>query len=73
MRQSVRSVKGNQWMFRVGHPADHPLRILPELLRRGDNGLFPILGKNAGAYGPFAQPWSDIFFLGMDFPRGRGC
>src|SRR6185295_13036700 len=25
VRQSVRSVRGNQWMFRMGHPADHPL------------------------------------------------
>ena len=25
VRRSVRSVRGNQWMFRIGHPADHPL------------------------------------------------
>src|SRR5947209_1597393 len=33
VRRSVRSVRGNQWMFRVGHPADQPLRVRPELLR----------------------------------------
>ena len=33
VRRSVRSVRGNQWMFRMGHPTDHPLRIRPELLR----------------------------------------
>ncbi len=33
VRRSVRSVRGNQWMFRIGHPADYPLRIRPELLR----------------------------------------
>jgi hypothetical protein len=33
VRRSVRSVRGNQWMFRTGHPADQPLRIRPELLR----------------------------------------
>ena len=27
VRRSVRSVRGNQWMFRIGHPADQPLRI----------------------------------------------
>jgi hypothetical protein len=27
VRRSVRSVRGNQWMFRVGHPADQPLRV----------------------------------------------
>ena len=25
VRLSVRAVRGNQWMFRTGHPADHPL------------------------------------------------
>src|SRR5262249_26680602 len=34
VRQSVRSVRGNQWMFRMGHPADQPLRIRAELLQR---------------------------------------
>ena len=29
VRRSVRSVRGNQWMFRTGHPADHPLRLRP--------------------------------------------
>ena len=29
VRRSVRSVRGNQWMFRIGHPADHPLRFRP--------------------------------------------
>ena len=33
VRRSVRSVRGNQWMFRIGHPADYPLRLRPELLR----------------------------------------
>ena len=29
VRHSVRSVRGNQWMFRTGHPADYPLRLRP--------------------------------------------
>jgi hypothetical protein len=29
VRRSVRSVRGNQWMFRTGHPADYPLRVRP--------------------------------------------
>ncbi|MFN9717486.1 MAG: UTP--glucose-1-phosphate uridylyltransferase, partial [Planctomycetota bacterium] len=33
VRRSVRTVRGNQWMFRTGHPADVPLRIRPELLK----------------------------------------
>src|ERR1019366_3930737 len=47
VRRSVRSVRGNQWMFRMGHPADHPVRM--DLTHCG---------------------WSDIFFLGMDYPEG---
>jgi len=43
VRKSVRSVRGNQWMFRMGHPADQPLRLRPELLQRGPDGAYPIL------------------------------
>ncbi|HEY2342147.1 MAG TPA: UTP--glucose-1-phosphate uridylyltransferase, partial [Chthoniobacteraceae bacterium] len=31
VRRSVRTVRGNQWMFRMGHPLDQPLRLRPEL------------------------------------------
>ena len=31
VRRCVRSVRGNQWMFRTGHPGDYPLRIHPQL------------------------------------------
>src|SRR5205823_5756791 len=44
VRRSVRSVRGNQWMFRMGHPEDQPLRIRRELLNRGpEEGGYPIL------------------------------
>ena len=43
VRRSVRTVRGNQWMFRAGHPEDYPLRIRPELLAAAAPGLFPIL------------------------------
>ena len=45
VRRSVRSVRGNQWMFRMGHPADHPLRLRPELLRPnpGDGMIINII------------------------------
>ena len=32
VRKSVKSISGNNWMFRIGHPYDHPLRIKKELL-----------------------------------------
>ncbi len=71
VRRSVRSVRGNQWMFRAGHPADHPLRVRPELTRPGANGLFPILRERTPVRMDLTHSgWSDIFFLGMDFPEG---
>ena len=71
VRRSVRSVRGNQWMFRMGHPADHPLRLRPELLQRGADGGHPILRERTPVRMDLSHSgWSDIFFLGMDFPEG---
>ena len=72
VRRSVRSVRGNQWMFRIGHPADQPLRIRPELLQRSEaDGSFPILAEKTPVRMDLTHSaWSDIFFLGMDFPQG---
>jgi REP element-mobilizing transposase RayT len=71
VRRSVRSVKGNQWMFRMGHPADHPLRLRPELLARAEDGSYPILRERTPVRMDLSHSgWSDIFFLGMDFPEG---
>src|SRR5579859_8293382 len=47
VRSSVRSVRGNQWMFRMGHPADQPLRLRPELLHRNPvDGSYAILRES---------------------------
>ncbi len=72
VRRSVRSVRGNQWMFRMGHPADHPLRIRPELLERDSaSGTYPILRERTPVRMDLTHcGWSDIFFLGMDYPEG---
>lgn len=72
VRKSVRSVRGNQWMFRTGHPHDQPLRIRPELLRRASaEAAFPILRELTPVRMDLSHSaWSDIFFLGMDFPEG---
>lgn len=71
VRHSVRSVRGNQWMFRIGHPADQPLRVRPELLERSREGLFPILHEATPVRMDLSHSaWSDIFFLGMDYPEG---
>ncbi|MCS6828324.1 MAG: UTP--glucose-1-phosphate uridylyltransferase [Caldilinea sp.] len=97
VRRSVRSVRGNQWMFRIGHPADQPLRVREELYlnvgRWGNESvgawrdratpsptlasphpsasLFPILHEATPVRMDLSHSgWSDIFFLGMDYPEG---
>jgi hypothetical protein len=70
VRASVRSVRGNQWMFRTGHPSDHPLRVVPAMLQRVD-GRFPLLHESTPVRMDLSHSgWSDIFFLGMDYPEG---
>jgi hypothetical protein len=71
VRRSVRSVRGNQWMFRIGHPMDQPLRVRRELRTRSANGLYPILHEATPVRMDLSHSgWSDIFFLGMDYPEG---
>lgn len=71
VRRSVRTVAGNQWMFRTGNPDELPLRLRPELLRRDPQFGYPILRERTSVRMDFSHSaWSDIFFLGMDFPAG---
>ncbi len=72
VRASVRTVRGNQWMFRIAHPDDHPLRIHPLLLKRDSRTSdYRILLERTSVRMDFSHSaWSDIFFLGMDFPEG---
>lgn len=72
VRRSVREVRGNRWLFRTGHPADHPLRIRPELLARATPDTpFPTLREQTPVRMDLSHcAWSDIFFLGMDYPEG---
>ncbi len=53
-------------MFRIGHPADHPLRIRRELI----DGQAIIREQTPVRMDLSHSGWSDIFFLGMDFPEG---
>ena len=72
VRATVRSTAGNTWMFRMGHPADHPLRLRPQLLARSpETGAHPILRERTAVRMDLSHSgWSDIFFLGMDHPDG---
>jgi hypothetical protein len=70
VRKSVRSIRGNQWMFRTGHPEDYALRLRSELLGRSKEGSFPVLHESTPVRMDLSHSgWSDIFFLGMDLPE----
>ncbi len=72
VRKSVRSSIGNQWLFRGGHRDDHPVRIVTALLNKPENDVFyPILNETTPVRLDLSHSgWSDIFFLGMDYPEG---
>jgi hypothetical protein len=72
VRRTVRSTRGNAWMFRLGHPLDQPLRIRRELLvREGNDAPYPLLRERTAVRMDLTHcGWSDIFFLGMDYPEG---
>ncbi len=72
VRRTVRSTRGNAWMFRLGHPDDQPLKVRPELLARATaTSPFPLLCERTAVRMDLTHcAWSDIFFLGMDYPEG---
>ncbi|MEJ1972359.1 MAG: UTP--glucose-1-phosphate uridylyltransferase, partial [Lacunisphaera sp.] len=72
VRRTVRGTRGNAWMFRLGHPLDQPLRVRPELLERaGPDAPYPVLRELTPVRMDLTHcGWSDIFFLGMDYPEG---
>lgn len=72
VRRTVRSTHGNAWMFRLGHPLDQPLRVRRELVTRATpDAPLPLLRERTPVRMDLTHcGWSDIFFLGMDFPEG---
>ena len=74
VQKTVRKVRGNQWMFRMGHPLDYPLRLRRELLARDSahpDTPYPVLAEETAVRLDLSHAaWSDIFFLGMDYPEG---
>ncbi|TDH24569.1 UTP--glucose-1-phosphate uridylyltransferase [Segetibacter sp. 3557_3] len=72
VRKSVRSSKGNQWMFRVGHEQEHPIRIHQKLFKKEEGSIYyPVLHEHTSVRMDLTHSgWSDIFFLGMDYPEG---
>lgn len=72
VKMSVRNTVGNSWMFRIGHPLDQPLWLRKELVTPDPlTAIYPILKETTPVRMDLSHScWSDIFFLGMDFPEG---
>ena len=72
VRKSVRTSKGNRWMFRLGHLEELPIRIHPRIMaRETGEPLYPVLEEKTSVRMDLTHSgWSDIFFLGMDYPEG---
>jgi hypothetical protein len=71
VQRSVRALRGNRWMFRTGHALDHPLRVRRELLETDASGYRSVLVERTPVRMDLSHSgWSDIFFLGMDYPEG---
>ena len=72
VQKTVRLVRGNQWMFRTGHPLDYPLQLHPTLRTRPHSEApYPVLREQTAVRMDLSHAaWSDIFFLGMDYPEG---
>jgi len=71
VRQSVRTSRGNEWLFSDRTLKRYPLRVPDEYLAISPAGLLPV-GRDVSPVraDPSHAGWSDIFFLGMDFPEG---
>lgn len=66
VRRSVRSHSGNQWMFQVERPEAHPLHVDERLV----SGAKMLRESTPVRMDLTHSGWSDIFFLGMDYPEG---
>ncbi|KAL7538873.1 hypothetical protein ACHAXR_012323 [Thalassiosira sp. AJA248-18] len=74
VKSSVRSHPGNEWMFQLSQVTEQPLCWSEELLLLGKTttttGLLPSLLERTPVRMDLSHScWSDIFFLGMDYPE----
>jgi UTP--glucose-1-phosphate uridylyltransferase len=72
VRKSVQSHHGNEWMFQLDREQDHPYRVRAELIGNTPfEAQRPTLIERTPVRMDLSHSaWSDIFFLGMDFPEG---
>ncbi len=66
VRRSVRLLPSNRWMFELDDPRAHPLRLADPLRTPGA----ALIERTPVRMDLSHSCWSDIFFLGMDYPEG---
>ena len=72
VHKSIETSSGNEVLFSKRSVEEYPFRT-PSCLSKKDqsSGLYPIIFDRMGVrMDPSHSGWSDIFFLGMDFPEG---
>ena len=65
VKSSVRSHPGNEWMFQLKDVTEQPLKFVEELLGKNNR----ITERTPVRMDLSHSCWSDIFFLGMDYPE----
>lgn len=82
VRLSVRNHPGNAWMYEVAQPQEYPHKVLLPMLDDDHDGNSSSKNTNKNKVSKILMEqtpvrmdlshcgWSDIFFLGMDFPEG---
>ena len=72
VKLSISACKENYHLYNISSLDDYPFSVPVELITPDENtGLYPV-GMDASPVrlDPSHSGWSDIFFLGMDFPEG---
>ncbi|MBI5049837.1 MAG: UTP--glucose-1-phosphate uridylyltransferase [Nitrospirae bacterium] len=72
VRLSISQCNENFYLFNTHGLENYPYSVLPELtIPDAGTGLYPVgMDATPVRLDPSHSGWSDIFFLGMDFPEG---
>jgi hypothetical protein len=72
VKLSISQCRENHLLFNISSLDDYPYSVPPELMSPDPvTGLYPVgMDTSPVRLDPSHSGWSDIFFLGMDFPEG---
>ncbi|TNF55535.1 UTP--glucose-1-phosphate uridylyltransferase, partial [bacterium] len=71
VKLSISNCRENIHLYQIQGLSDYPFSVSPEMITPDDRGLYPVgVDMSPVRLDPSHSGWSDIFFLGMDFPEG---